>query len=118
MRKNTNIRTTNEIIRMANKLVVRALSQLCQSSKTIPQTRKSKLLQNVEKEVKRVLEKFGEKNLKPLSDYEWGRLNGRYEALLWVLGLSWKEIENPDLAKATRELENFLKSSKAKPKKK
>jgi hypothetical protein len=37
----------------------------------------------------RVIDKYGEDNLGPYSDYEWGIINGKLSALRWILGEEW-----------------------------
>lgn len=38
--------------------------------------------------------KYGKKNLKPMSDFEWGMLSGRLETLRWVLGEDWGMLDS------------------------
>ena len=45
------------------------------------------------KSAQRVIEKYGEDNLGPYSDFEWGMLNGKLSALRWVLGDEWDMLD-------------------------
>ena len=45
-----------------------------------------KIWEGALKSAEKVIQKFGEDNLGPYSDFEWGMLNGKLSALRWVLG--------------------------------
>lgn len=45
------------------------------------------------KSAQRVIDKYGENNLGPYSDFEWGMLNGKLSALRWVLGDEWDMLD-------------------------
>ena len=44
------------------------------------------------KSAERVIQQYGEENLGPYSDFEWGMLNGKLSALRWVMGEDWDEL--------------------------
>ncbi|GAB1774170.1 hypothetical protein [Priestia megaterium] len=41
------------------------------------------------KSANKVREKYGEENLGPYNDFEWGMLNGKLSALRWIFGDEW-----------------------------
>jgi hypothetical protein len=45
------------------------------------------------KSAQRVIDKYGEENLGPYSDFEWGMLNGKLSALRWILGDEWDMLD-------------------------
>ena len=42
---------------------------------------------------KSIVEKYGEDDLGPYSDFEWGMLNGKLSALRWILGDEWDMLD-------------------------
>lgn len=45
------------------------------------------------KSAQRVIQQYGEENLGPYSDFEWGMLNGKLSALRWVMGEEWDMLD-------------------------
>ena len=41
----------------------------------------------------KMIDKYGEENLGPYSDFEWGISNGKFSALRWVLGFDWDMLD-------------------------
>lgn len=37
--------------------------------------------------------KYGKESLQPMSDFDWGMLNGKVSALRWVLGDEWDNLD-------------------------
>ena len=52
-----------------------------------------KIWEGALKSTEKVIQKFGEDNLGPYSDFEWGMLNGKLSALRWVLGEEWDMLD-------------------------
>ncbi len=52
-----------------------------------------KIWKDALKAAQKVIDKFGEDNLGPYSDFEWGMLNGKLSALRWVLGDEWDMLD-------------------------
>ena len=52
-----------------------------------------KIWEGALKSAEKVIQKFGEDNLGPYSDFEWGMLNGKLSALRWVLGEEWDMLD-------------------------
>ena len=52
-----------------------------------------KIWEGALKSAERVIQKYGEENLGPYSDFEWGMLNGKLSALRWVLGEDWDMLD-------------------------
>jgi len=42
---------------------------------------------------KRVEKEYGEHNLGPWDDFDWGMINGKLSALRWVLGDEWDMLD-------------------------
>ena len=53
----------------------------------------SEIWQGAMESARKVIEKYGEENLGPYSDFEWGMLNGKLSALRWVLGDEWDMLD-------------------------
>lgn len=45
------------------------------------------------KSADRVREKYGEENLGPYDDFDWGMLNGKLSALRWIFGDDWDMLD-------------------------
>lgn len=52
-----------------------------------------KIWEGALKSAEKVIQKFGEDNLGPYSDFEWGMLNAKLSALRWVLGEEWDMLD-------------------------
>lgn len=52
-----------------------------------------KIWMDAQKAATELIEKYGEENVGPYSDFEWGMLNGKLSALRWVLGCEWDMLD-------------------------
>jgi len=43
-------------------------------------------VRNSHKHARKLLDKYGKKNLGPYNDFEWGKLMGKLQALRWAMG--------------------------------
>lgn len=48
---------------------------------------------DAQKAASKLIEKYGEENVGPYSDFEWGMINGKLSALRWVLGDEWDMLD-------------------------
>ncbi len=48
---------------------------------------------DAQKAATKLVKKYGEENVGPYSDFEWGMLNGKLSALRWVLGNEWDMLD-------------------------
>ena len=90
-------RTLDEISNMANEFCEkiwfdRHLSLKYKLEKGI-ETVDPKIWEGALKSAERVIQQYGEENLGPYSDFEWGMLNGKLSALRWVLGEEWDMLD-------------------------
>mgnify|MGYP001299947610 FL=1 len=90
-------RTLDEISNMANEFCEkiwfdRHLSLKYKIEKGI-ETVDPKIWEGALKSAERVIQQYGEENLGPYSDFEWGMLNGKLSALRWVLGEEWDMLD-------------------------
>ena len=42
---------------------------------------------------KRMIKKYGKKELGPWDDFEWGMINGKLSTLNWLLGGEWDMLD-------------------------
>ena len=56
--------------------------------------RGDEIYQGALRAAERVRERWGEENLAPYSDFDWGMINGKLSALRWVLGDDWDMLDN------------------------
>ncbi len=53
----------------------------------------SKLWKQAQEVAQKIIDKYGEENLGPYSDFEWGMMNGKLSALRWILGCEWDMLD-------------------------
>ena len=53
----------------------------------------SKLWKQAQEVAQKIIGKYGEENLGPYSDFEWGMMNGKLSALRWILGCEWDMLD-------------------------
>ena len=52
-----------------------------------------KQLEDILQAMEKVEKKYGEDNLGPWDDFEWGMINGKLSALRWILGDEWDMLD-------------------------
>lgn len=58
-----------------------------------PETIQRNVLKGALKAAQRVERRYGEENLGPWDDFEWGMINGKLSALRWILGDEWDMLD-------------------------
>lgn len=53
-----------------------------------------KILEEAQKSADKLINKYGEDDVGPYSDFEWGMINGKLSALRWVLGCEWDMLDS------------------------
>lgn len=53
-----------------------------------------KILEEAQKSAEQLINKYGEDDVEPYSDFEWGMINGKLSALRWVLGCEWDMLDS------------------------
>lgn len=91
------IRSLNEVVEMMNELCDkvwfdRHLSLAYRVENGIDEV-KPEIWKSALEAAQKIIEKYGEQNLGPYSDFEWGMLNGKLSALRWVLGDEWDMLD-------------------------
>jgi hypothetical protein len=57
------------------------------------QTISKDIWKGARKAAREVERRFGKRNLRPYSDFEWGMLAGKHSAIRWVLGHEWDFLD-------------------------
>ncbi len=53
----------------------------------------SEIWKTAKKNADKIIKKYGENDVGPYSDFEWGMLNGKLSAIRWVLGDDWDMLD-------------------------
>jgi len=49
--------------------------------------------EQAQKAARKLEKRYGEENLGPWDDFEWGMINGKLSAIRWALGEEWDNLE-------------------------
>lgn len=80
------------LIDVFSAVFVNSMNSLCMPLPTTTERKRScnpEIWKGALKSARKVEKKYGKKNLKRMTDFEFGMLNGKLSAIRWVTGLDW-----------------------------
>lgn len=95
--EDADVRTLDEVLEAENMFMDKVWFDRHLSLRYLVETGKETVDEDIWKgaleSAQKVIDKYGEENLGPYSDFEWGMINGKLSALRWVLGDDWDMLD-------------------------